>query len=77
MFEYLGDLSALQLLRLSALSHRGAPVQFFVMDVAKISVLLVIVIDGMGLLRALVLMQPSLAPGSACPKGRLLRVIEV
>ncbi|NEV64054.1 permease [Thiorhodococcus minor] len=53
MFERLGDLVAFQILRLSPESHLGAAVQFFVMDVAKIFVLLVAVIYVMGLLRAM------------------------
>ena len=53
LFERLGDLVAFEVLRLSPESHRGAAMQFFVMDVAKIFVLLVIVIYVMGLLRAM------------------------
>ena len=53
MFEQLGDLVAFGLLRLSSDSAGGAAVQFFVMDVAKIFVLLVIGIYVMGFLRAL------------------------
>ena len=53
MFEALGNLVAFSLFRLSPGSPSGAAVQFFVMDVAKIFVLLVIVIYVMGLLRAL------------------------
>jgi uncharacterized membrane protein YraQ (UPF0718 family) len=53
MFESLGDLIAFGLLRLSPGSAAGAAAQFFVMDLAKIFVLLVLVIYGMGLLRAL------------------------
>ena len=53
MFELFGNLVAFGLLRLSAESAAGAAVQFFVMDVSKIFVLLVIVIYLMGLLRAL------------------------
>lgn len=53
MFESLGNLIAFQLLRLAPESHLGTAVQFFVMDVTKIFVLLVIVIYVMGLLRAL------------------------
>ena len=53
MFERLGDMVAFGLLGLSSDSASGAAVQFFVMDVAKIFVLLVIVIYVMGLLRAL------------------------
>lgn len=53
MFEYFGDLVTFQILQLSPESHLGAAVQFFVMDVAKIFVLLVLVIYVMGLLRAM------------------------
>ena len=53
MFEQLGNLVAFGMLGLSSDSASGAAVQFFVMDVAKIFVLLVIVIYVMGLLRAL------------------------
>ncbi|MBK1709536.1 permease [Marichromatium gracile] len=53
MFEQLGDLVAFGLLGLEPTSRSGAAVQFFVMDVAKIFVLLVLVIYVMGLLRAM------------------------
>ncbi|MCB1849774.1 MAG: permease [Gammaproteobacteria bacterium] len=53
MFEQLGNLVAYGLLGLSPERAGGAAVQFFVMDVAKIFVLLVAVIYLMGLLRAL------------------------
>ncbi|RNE94541.1 permease [Marichromatium sp. AB32] len=53
MFEQLGDLIAFGLLGLEPTSRSGAAVQFFVMDVAKIFVLLVLVIYVMGLLRAM------------------------
>ncbi|MGB5198552.1 MAG: permease [Sedimenticolaceae bacterium] len=53
MFEQLGNLVTFDLLGLSSDSASGAAVQFFVMDVTKIFVLLVIVIYTMGLLRAL------------------------
>ncbi len=53
MFEQLGDFAAYRLLGLSPESASGSAVQFFVMDVAKIFVLLVLVIYGMGLIRAL------------------------
>lgn len=52
MFEQLGDLVAFGLLGLTPGSASGSAVQFFVMDVAKIFVLLVLVIYGMGLVRA-------------------------
>ncbi|AHF04167.1 permease [Marichromatium purpuratum 984] len=53
MFEQLGNLVAFTLLGLEPASRSGAAVQFFVMDVAKIFVLLVLVIYVMGLLRAM------------------------
>jgi hypothetical protein len=53
VFQQLGDLVAYRLLGLPGDSAAGAAVQFFVMDVAKIFVLLVLVIYGMGLLRAM------------------------
>ena len=53
MFEQLASLLVYQWLALSPESHWGAALHFFVMDVAKIFVLLVIVIYVMGLLRAL------------------------
>jgi uncharacterized membrane protein YraQ (UPF0718 family) len=53
VFEALGDWAAYDLLRLDPASRAGDAVQFFVMDVAKIFVLLVAVIYLMGLLRAL------------------------
>jgi uncharacterized membrane protein YraQ (UPF0718 family) len=53
MFEKLGNWVAYQLLGLSAETQLGAAVQFFVMDISKIFVLLVVVIYVMGLLRAL------------------------
>lgn len=53
MFEQLASLLVYQWLALSPESHWGAALHFFVMDVARILVLLVIVIYVMGLLRAL------------------------
>ncbi|NEV64606.1 permease [Thiorhodococcus minor] len=53
MFERLGNLVAYVLLGLKPGSAAGDAVQFFVMDVAKIFVLLVAVIYVMGLLRAM------------------------
>jgi len=53
MFESLGNLVAYRLLSLETGSALGDAIQFFVMDVAKIFVLLVVVIYVMGLLRAL------------------------
>jgi uncharacterized membrane protein YraQ (UPF0718 family) len=54
VFEYLGDVVAYGLLGLAPAGRVGPAVQFFVMDVAKIFVLLVVVIYAMGLLRTLV-----------------------
>jgi uncharacterized membrane protein YraQ (UPF0718 family) len=54
MFRALGDWFAYDLLGLSADSGLGPAVQFFVMDVTKIFVMLVVVIYLMGLLRALI-----------------------
>ncbi|HDK37455.1 MAG TPA: permease [Thiolapillus brandeum] len=53
MFEALGNLIAYQWLGLNPDSPAGTAIQFFVMDVSKIFVLLVLVIYIMGLLRAL------------------------
>ena len=54
MFEAFANALAFSLLGLDPASRTGAAVQFFIMDVAKIFVLLVAVIYVMGLLRALV-----------------------
>jgi uncharacterized membrane protein YraQ (UPF0718 family) len=54
MFDALSNALAFTLLGLDPASRTGAAVQFFIMDVAKIFVLLVVVIYVMGLLRALV-----------------------
>ena len=54
----------------SAESAAGAAVQFFVMDVAKIFVLLVIVIYLMGLLRAIALPRRCGSSCAAGPTGR-------
>ena len=54
MFDTLSNALAFTLLGLDPASRTGAAVQFFIMDVAKIFVLLVVVIYVMGLLRALV-----------------------
>ena len=53
MFDALSRLLTFQLLGLDPESRVGAAVHFFVMDVAKIFVLLVVVIYVMGLLRAM------------------------
>ena len=53
MFESLGDLIAFGLLGLQPDTACGEALHFFVMDVTKIFVLLVVVIYIMGLLRAM------------------------
>lgn len=54
MFQTLGDFVSFRLLGLTPGSQVGNALQFFVMDLAKIFVLLVIVIYFMGLLRAMI-----------------------
>ena len=54
MFEAFANVLAFGMLGLDPASHMGAALHFFIMDVAKIFVLLVLVIYVMGLLRALV-----------------------
>jgi uncharacterized membrane protein YraQ (UPF0718 family) len=54
VFEAIANAVAFGLLGLDPASRTGAAVQFFIMDVAKIFILLVVVIYVMGLLRALV-----------------------
>lgn len=53
MFDYFADLIVYQLLALSSESNLGAALHFFVMDVTKIFVMLILIIYVMGLLRAL------------------------
>jgi hypothetical protein len=53
MFESLGNLVAYGLLGLETGSALGDAIQFFVMDAAKIFVLLILVVYAMGLLRAM------------------------
>ncbi|MFP4244796.1 MAG: permease [Ectothiorhodospira sp.] len=53
MFDALANLIVYQILGLSPDSHAGAALHFFVMDTAKIFVMLVVIIYVMGLLRAL------------------------
>lgn len=53
MFDSLGDLVVHRLLGIDPASHLGAALHFFVMDTAKIFVMLVIIIYVMGLFRAL------------------------
>lgn len=52
MFEWLGDLLIYQMLGLDPTTPLGQALQFFVMDISKIFVLLVVVIYIMGLMRA-------------------------
>jgi uncharacterized membrane protein YraQ (UPF0718 family) len=54
VFEAFANVLAFGLLGLDPVSPTGAAVQFFIMDVAKIFVLLVVVIYVMGLLRAII-----------------------
>jgi len=54
MFEAFANVLAFGMLGLDPFTRTGAAVHFFIMDVAKIFVLLVVVIYVMGLLRALV-----------------------
>jgi uncharacterized protein len=54
VFEAFANVLAFGLLGLDPVSRTGAAVQFFIMDVAKIFVLLVVVIYVMGLLRAII-----------------------
>ena len=54
MFDAFSNTLTFSLLGLDPASHTGAAVHFFIMDVAKIFLLLVVVIYVMGLLRALV-----------------------
>lgn len=53
MFESLADLLVYRTMGLDAASHVGAALHFFVMDVTKIFVMLVLIIYLMGLLRAM------------------------
>ncbi len=53
MFDALASLLVYQLLSVDPASHAGAALHFFVMDVSKIFVMLVLIIYVMGLLRAL------------------------
>ena len=53
MFDALGNAIAYSLFGLSPDSHLGQAVQFFVMDITKIFVLLIVIIYIMGLLRAM------------------------
>jgi uncharacterized membrane protein YraQ (UPF0718 family) len=53
MFEQLGNFIAYQLLGLDASTQLGAALQFFIMDISKIFMMLVLIIYLMGLLRAL------------------------
>jgi len=53
MFDSLANLIVYQWLGMNAESHAGAALHFFVMDTAKIFVMLVVIIYVMGLLRAM------------------------
>lgn len=53
MFEYFADLLVYRGFGLSADSHAGAALHFFVMDTTKIFAMLVVIIYAMGLLRAI------------------------
>lgn len=53
MFEQLANLLVYQLVGLSAESHLGISIHFFIMDTAKIFVMLIIIIYIMGLFRTL------------------------
>jgi uncharacterized membrane protein YraQ (UPF0718 family) len=53
LFDTLGDLVVFRLLGIDPTSHLGAALHFFVMDTAKIFVMLVVIIYVMGLFRAL------------------------
>lgn len=53
MFEALANIVVFKVLGLDPVSHVGAALHFFVMDIVKIFVLLIIIIYIMGLLRAL------------------------
>ena len=53
MFDALASLLVYEILGFAATSRLGSAVHFFVMDLAKIFVLLVLVIYAMGLLRAM------------------------
>ena len=52
MFEALADLLVFRGLGLNPASHAAAALHFFVMDVTKIFVMLILIIYAMGLLRA-------------------------
>ncbi|OQW92937.1 MAG: hypothetical protein BWK79_13755, partial [Beggiatoa sp. IS2] len=53
MFEYLANFLVYQLFGLSATSHGGAALHFFVLDTSKIFVMLVLIIYLMGLFRSI------------------------
>lgn len=76
MFDALGTLIAYRLLGLAADSPAGAALHFFVMDVAKILVLLTSVIYAMGWLRALLTPERVRAAmrGRSGPGARLMAV---
>lgn len=76
MFDALGNLIAFELFGLAPDSAAGAAMQFFVMDVAKILVLLTTVIYLMGWLRALLTPEKvrALMRGRSGPGARLTAV---
>ncbi|MGF1644296.1 MAG: permease [Thiotrichales bacterium] len=76
MFNALGDLVAFDLLGLASDSQAGIALQFFVMDVAKILVLLTTVIYLMGWLRALLTPEKvrAMMRGRSGPGARLMAV---
>ncbi len=76
MFDALGSLVAFRLLGLAPDSPTGAALHFFVMDVAKILVLLTTVIYIMGWLRALLTPEKvrAMMKGRSGPGARLMAV---
>lgn len=76
MFDALGTLIAFRLFGLDPDSHAGAALHFFIMDVAKILVLLTSVIYAMGWLRALLTPEKvrAMMKGRSGPGARLLAV---
>jgi len=77
MFELFGNQLAYDVLKLDPASALGASVQFFVMDVAKIFVMLVVIIYIMGLLRAFVSTEKVRTIIAGKPKwmGRSLAIL--
>lgn len=77
MFEQLGNLIAYQLLGLDPTTHLGAAVQFFIMDITKILLMLVLIIYIMGWLRALLTAEKVRAYVRGKPKwlARILAIL--